>query len=101
MKVMFSEKELTEITERAIEATEKPGYRKGGSDHMQHISYSIDEITARSLEDEKTEISFRYTLHVETEFTIFPDNPPMEYHRRGSIVLDKDKNIVTQAGPLP
>ena len=92
---MFTEKEIEEIIKRKIEADEKLGEQSGGSDHLSYTSYSINEIKTERLSDNEIEVRYNYTIFVETEFTVYPDNPPMEYSKTGLIIIDKDKNVVS------
>ncbi len=84
---------IEQLVNQQINKTETLGSRSGGSGHMGHTSYRIDEIKTKKLEGDKTEISFTYTLIVETEFTYYPDNPPYESSYSGVIVVDKQGNI--------
>jgi hypothetical protein len=93
--MMHTEEEITEIVKRKIEADEKLGDQAGGSGHLGYVSYTIDEIKTRPLPQGNIEIQYAYTLIVETEFTVYPDNPPMEYPKNTVLVIDNDKNIVT------
>jgi len=85
---------LEQLVSEQIEKTEKLGDRAGGSGHMSHVSFRIDKIKSRKLDREKTEISYEYTLMVETEFTYYPDNPPYEYPNVGKLVVDKNGDLV-------
>ena len=84
---------IEQLVNQQISKTETLGSRSGGSGHMGHTSYRIDEIKTKQLEGDKTKISFTYTLIVETEFTYYPDNPPYESSYSGVIVVDKQGNI--------
>ena len=97
---MFTEEELLQIIKLAIEADENSGDQSAGSGHMSHKSYSVDTLETSCSDGCKIEIEYSYTVFVETEFTMFPDNPPAEYHKKGKIVLDKDKNMITRVKPV-
>jgi len=88
------EKKIEKIVRKQIETTEKLGDQTGGSGHMGHASYRIDEIRSRKLENGNTEVKYNYTLMVETEFTYYPDNPPYETPVSGSIILDRNGKII-------
>ncbi len=90
----MEEKNLEQIVRKQIETIEKLGDQAGGSGHMGHVSYRIDDIRSRLLDNGNTEISYRYTLMVETEFTCYPDNPPYETPSSGSIILDPNGKII-------
>ncbi len=84
---------IEQLVNQQINKTEKLGTRSGGSGHLGHTSYRIDEIKTRDLGGGRSEISYTYTLMVETEFTYYPDNPPYESTYSGVIVVDKEGNI--------
>ena len=86
----ITEKKLMELIDLAIKASEKLGDQHGGSGHLQHISYLVTEIKTKQLQKDKLEVWFCYNLYVETEFTYLPENPPIEYIKTGTIILDKE-----------
>ena len=86
--------EIEQIVRKQIESVEKLGDRAGGSGHMGHVSYRLDKIVTRTLEDGNTEVTYDYTLMVETEFTYYPDNPPYETPVSGNIILDSNGNLI-------
>ena len=89
----MEQEQIEHLVNQQINKNEKLGSRSGGSGHMGHTSYRIDEINTRKLEDDKTEISYTYTLMVETEFTYYPDNPPYEFKNSGIIIVDKEGTV--------
>ena len=91
---MFTDKEINEIINKKISADEKPGDRTGGSGHLGFVSYRINHYKTRQMSHERVEIIFNYTVYVETEFTSYPDNPPMEYTYERKIIVNCDKEIV-------
>ncbi len=91
---MFSQEQLTEIVRRHIESQEKLGYQAGGSDHSAYVSYEIRKIETFPLDARKVRIRYEYVLFVETEFTYYPDNPPMEYEKSQEIIVDEKGQIV-------
>ncbi len=91
---MLSDEKIKEIVETRIQRTEKLGFQSGGSGHMGHVSFRIDDIKSRDLEGGKTEISFSYILMVETEFTYYPDNPPYEYPASGTLLIESNDQIL-------
>ncbi len=88
----MDQEKIEQLVNQQIKKTEKLGYQSGGSGHMGHVSYRINEINTRKLDDDKTEISYTYTLYIETEFTYHPDNPPHEPTYSGVIIVDKQGN---------
>lgn len=91
---MFTEEELQEIVKKKIETDEKLGTQAGGSGHLAYKYFALNKLTAKQLTEDKLEIRYSYTVYVETEFTYYPDNPPMEYPNSGVMVVDKNKNIL-------
>lgn len=85
---MLTEKKIREIVESQIRQDNELGERAGGSGHLSYVSYRIDEIIPRDLQDGRTEIAYTYTLIIETEFTYYPDNPPYEDPRSGIVIVD-------------
>ena len=75
---MFTKESIKEIIESYIEKTENLGDQTGGSGHMGFVSYNLVEYNSQELPGKKVEIIFKYVISVETEFTYYPDNPPME-----------------------
>lgn len=75
---MFTESELEKIVSARIEQDEALGIQKGGGDHIGHKSYASDKIGTPEQVHNRWEITSSYTIIVETEFTIYPDNPPHE-----------------------
>ncbi len=93
----FSETEIREIVQRQIEAEEQLGAQAGGSGHLGHCGYTVDEVKTRRLADGQLQVIYRYTLFVETEFTCYPDNPPQEYPRQKTVVLDRNGQVIPES----
>ncbi len=96
MTPMLTDEKIKDVIESQIRKTEKLGDRSGGSGHMSHVSFRIDDIKSRNLDGGKTEISFSYTLMVETEFTYYPDNPPYEISSSGTCIVDRKTGRLTE-----
>lgn len=92
---MFTEEEIDSIIKKKIEEDEILGDQSGVSGHVGYISYQINDVKVVPLSDEKIKIEYRYSTFVETEFTIYPDNPPMEYLKSNAIIVDKNKEIIS------
>lgn len=92
---MFKEEEIREIVKQKIETDEQLGNQAGGSGHLGFKGYVLNEVKTKQLSESKLEIRYAYTVYVETEFTYYPDNPPMEYPHSGVMVVDKNKNILS------
>lgn len=91
---MFSEEEINKIVSLKIEADEQLGDQVGGSGHLGYANYLLTDVETEEREDGTTEIRYSYKVIVETEFTYFPDNPPMEMFRSKVLVIDKEKNVM-------
>lgn len=78
--------ELIELLVRwHLSETESLGNLVGGGGHLGYRSLSqliIKDITESG---EGYGVSFDYSIQTDSEFTIFPDNPPPEVHKSGSI----------------
>ena len=92
---MFSDAEILEIIDKRIGADEKLGDQAGGSGHMGFVSYNLDEYKTKMISKDILEITYTYTIFVETEFTYYPDNPPMEYPNTKVIKVSSDKKIIS------
>ncbi|MFH2096868.1 MAG: hypothetical protein ABIJ16_14255 [Bacteroidota bacterium] len=98
---MLPEDEIIGIVKKTIEQDENPGYKSGSSDHVGYVSYVIDSVESRQL-DECVELCYVYTIIIETEFTYYPDNPPHEYqyektirvNDRGEVMSGSDKRCL-------
>jgi hypothetical protein len=88
---MISKDKIENIVKQRIETDEKLGDQAGGSGHMGNVSYRIDNIDTREIEDGKMEIAYKYTLITITEFTYYPDNPPYESSRENTVIIDLDE----------
>ena len=87
-EIMLSENEIEDIVKQRIETEEKLGDQVGGSGHMGNVTYRLDNIDTREIENGKLEIYYKYTLITVTEFTYYPDNPPYESSRENNIIIN-------------
>ncbi len=87
---MLTEEKTKDIVEAWVQNTNKLGTQTGGSGHLSHVSFRIDSVSPRMLENGTTEISCSYTLMIETEFTYYPDNPPCETPCSATIIVNSD-----------
>lgn len=98
---MLSESEIEDIIKNKIDQDEGLGDQVGGSGHLGYVSYTIDNISQpKRVETDKGdgwEITYDYTLIVETEFTYYPDNPPREYKYKKTIILDNNGKIISES----
>ncbi len=86
----LTEEKIREIVEAEIQKNEKLGDQGGGSGHISHVSFRIDDINSRSPDSNRIEISYSYTLMTETEFTYYPDNPPYETSCSAIIIVNSN-----------
>ena len=93
---MFTKEEIEEIIKGKIELDEKLGEQAGGSGHLSYVTYQINDFSFKEQPPDKIEISYKYSLYVETEFTYYPDNPPYESTYSKIIVIDQNKNIIEE-----
>ncbi len=87
--------EIEKLVGSFIEANHKLGDQAGGSGHLSFVSYFINDIKTQELMNGKKLVRFSYTISVESEFTIYPDNPPYESHYSMQILVD-DKNQIIE-----
>jgi hypothetical protein len=91
---MFTEEEILEIIKKKISEDESLGEKNAGSGHSGFVDYDINLYDTKQLSEDTIEIKYHYHLVVESEFTSYPDNPPMEYPRLKLIVVNKDRKIL-------
>lgn len=96
---MFSESEILEIINHKIELDEGTGYKGGGSSHLSYKTFQVDSFKAEGISSGETEITYMYTVYVETEFTCYPDNPPAEYCHKKKITVNGRGEIVREGKP--
>lgn len=85
---MNANADILAAIEGYIKSKHKLGEQTGGSGHKGFVSFRLDEYDQQKLKDGKTEVSFKYTIFTETEFTYYPDNPPYEDHYEAIIKID-------------
>ena len=93
-RTMFKKQEILELIKQKINTDHNLGDKTGGSGHKGFVDYRIDDFETRELSSNCIEITFSYRIFVETEFTYYPDNPPMEYPYVKKIVVDREKQIL-------
>ena len=84
--------EIESAIKSHIESRHRIGEHSGGSGHKGFVSYTIDEYDHKILDNGNIQVSFKYTITTETEFTYYPDNPPYEDKYEEVFLLDKDLN---------
>lgn len=93
---MFTEDQILDIIKQKIETDEKLGEQTGGSGHKGYVSYQIKNFKSKQILLDKLEITYSYVIYVETEFTYYPDNPPMEYNHTKTIMVNRNKEIIDE-----
>jgi hypothetical protein len=100
MILMFPKDKLENIITRIITRDEKLGRRVGGSGHSSYTSFIITTLgnpqKTRFKNQIVWQVTYIYTIIVETEFAYYPDNPPQEYRYQKSILLNQNGNIVKE-----
>jgi len=94
MKMMTKE-EVEAIVRKHIEDIEKLGEYGSTNGHMSSTTYELDTISFDEYEDGCIHINYSYITFVETEFTYYPDNPPHEYPHVRMMVINKDRQIIS------
>ena len=94
---MIIEPKIGEIVASKIKRDEELGTQTGSSGHLGHKSFVVDEISPLKQVDRGWEIKYRYTIVIETEFTIYPDNPPYEERYEKTIVVDDIGNVIDES----
>ncbi len=92
----FTEERLREIIAGQIERDENLGSQSGSSGHLGYVESVIDGIDAPLRSGGVWKVTYRYTVIVTTEFTIYPDNPPQESGYEKTITVDDGGNIVSE-----
>ena len=92
MNKVLPKAKIEKIVTRVITRDEKLGHRAGGSGHSGHTSFVINTLgNPKKIKFKGRtawEVTYDYTISIETEFTYYPDNPPREYQYRKTITLD-------------
>jgi hypothetical protein len=91
---LFNNDEIRKIVWKQIEKDVSPGEHVGGSGHLGHVDCKIDGVDEPRKVSEGWEITYRYTVSVTTEFTIYPDNPPWENGYEKTIVVDEKGDFI-------
>ena len=92
--VQFDKDEIRNIVWKQIEKDESPGEQAGGSGHLGYVDCTINGVDEPKKVSEGWEITYRYTVSVTTEFTIYPDNPPRENGYEKTIVVDEKGDLI-------
>jgi hypothetical protein len=95
---MLTKEEIAKIVKTKIEKDEKLGDQAGGSGHLTFVSYKLTDIKTNEMKNGNLKATYVYTKFYESEFTYEPDNPPMEVTYKNTIVIDKNKKVVSETG---
>ena len=102
---MLPKAKIEKIVERVITRDEKLGRSTGGSGHSGYTSYVINTLgnpfKIKYQGKDAWEITYDYTITVETEFTYYPDNPPKEYQYKKAIIIDQNGRIIAEKAKQP
>jgi len=93
---MFTKQEVLKIIEQKICSDHKLGEQTGGSGHEGSVDYKINDFKTEQISPEQLEITYSYTISIVTEFTYYPDNPPMEFPYHKKIIVNRNKEIVSE-----
>jgi len=89
--------ELIEFVEAKIEKDHKMGHQAGGSGHMGYVIYTLRDLRICPGKDGGKQITYWYTIFVETEFTYEPDNPPYEYNYCKKITVTENNTVIDES----
>ena len=92
----LSKDKIRIIVSNQIEKDESLGEQVGGSGHLGYLDFQIDSIDDPRKAPEGWEITYRYTISITTEFTIYPGNPPQETGYQKTIVVDEKRDVVKE-----
>jgi hypothetical protein len=86
------------VVDEFLQATENIGDQVGSSGHMARVSLTIDKVDVpMQVMHEGVpawEITFIYTISIESEFTIYPENPPREHTYQQTIIVDGSRTVL-------
>ncbi|MBN2775977.1 MAG: hypothetical protein JXR31_17105 [Prolixibacteraceae bacterium] len=72
--------EVNQIVKKQIETEHRLGEQAGGSGHLSYVSYRLGNLKIEIKAKREKLVTYWYTLFIESEFTVEPDNPPYEYN---------------------
>jgi hypothetical protein len=91
---------IEKIVTRVITRDEKLGHRAGGSGHSGYTSFVINTLgnpkKIKFKGRNAWELTYDYTISIETEFTYYPDNPPKEYKYEKRIIINQDGQLLKE-----
>ena len=97
---LLPKSKIEKIVTKVITHDEKLGHNVGGSGHSGHTSFVINTLGNPSKRQFKGrnvwEITYDYTIIIETEFTYYPDNPPYEYKYQKKIIINQNGRVLKE-----
>jgi hypothetical protein len=91
---------IEKIVTRVITHDEKLGNNVGGSGHRGYTSFVINTLGNPARKQYKGkdawELTYNYTIIIETEFTYYPDNPPREYKYQKTLIIDQNGRVLKE-----
>ena len=92
---MLKKEQIIQIIREKIFREERPGDHLGSSGHMGNRQVEIRKVIP-SLMETGWEVEYEYIVTTETEFTIYPDNPPIEEYYRVKSLMDNAVKILNE-----
>ena len=95
---LINNKSIKQIVWKQIEKDVSPGEHVGGSGHLSQVDCTIDIVYDPVQVSEGWAITYRYTVIITTEFTVYLDNPPWENTYEKTIVVDLEGEFIKVIG---
>lgn len=92
---MLSQEQIVQLVRDKIISEVNPGDHAGSSGHLGNRQLEITWIHASRLET-SWKAEGEYIVTTETEFTIYPDNPPYEEHYKIQMILNDSGDILNE-----
>ena len=78
---------IESIVQWHLSSAESLGDQVGESGHLGNRRLTALKLRGTNKTSEGFLINFDYTVQTETEFTIYPDNPPLEISKSGTLLV--------------
>ncbi len=78
---------IWEVVKAHLARTGNAGDGVGSGGHLGFVALSINTISDPKNTGDGWQVTFDYTITIETEFTTYPDNPPMQQRRSGELLI--------------
>lgn len=78
---------IESIVQWHLSSAESLGDQVGASGHLGNKSLTALKLREINKTSGGLLINFDYTIQTETEFTIYPDNPPLEISKSGTLLV--------------